>query len=78
MKVVDYRGPAMQVKTDPTLIRNLMDYLSQRRDADVERVADNQVVVWLPASARPEMELELRLRGWRPADRSARAELVPA
>ena len=68
----------MRVKTDPTLVPSLIDYLSQRQDAVVERIADDQVAVSFRTSARPEMELELRLRGWRPADRRARAELVSA
>ena len=71
----------MTVKTDPPLVRNLIDYLAECADVVVERVAADEVAVSFLAACRPaneEFELELRLRAWCPCRASARPVILRA
>ena len=70
---------AMQVRTTPALVPNLLHYLTSRPDTLATRVAEDVIAVSLLGSLhvdRQERELEHRLRAWEAGGRNARAEVL--
>ena len=71
---------AMQVRTSPALVPNLLHYLTSRPDTLATRVADDLIAVSLLGSLRvdrQQSELEDRIRAWEAGGRNARAQVLP-
>ena len=70
---------AIQVRTTPALVANLLHYLTSRPDALATRVGDDVIAVSLLGSLhvdRQQRELEHRLRTWEARGRNAHAEVL--
>lgn len=70
---------AMQVRTRPALVANLLHYLTSRPDTLATRVGEDRIAVSFLGSLRvdgQQSELASRLRVWEAGGRNAFAELL--